>query len=395
MKTLTKKIPQVHPFVLTFFICQLLLLNFPISAHAASPTEVLVVDNINNANSHYIALQYIQARNIPTQNLLELNLPSKYSADTVDTMSLADYYNYVVLPVHAKIQTLSKTEKVNYIVMAWFPFKLSGVKGSNPGYSLPNNLAISAYDTSNAYTPKTLSNPFAWGTPPFSSAKYGMYLVTNLDGWTPLDASNLIKNSLAATPNGLSKGVPNGQFFFQGNSNFENSYRPSYSDIDSAMQGASTKLANNGFPTSFVNKFVLPTPNLPLGGYFSFGSNSSGQYNANVFDSLTFQPGAIAETIVSTSGAYLRNSPPAGAQSQNAELIHNGVTGVKGYVSEPSTGAMADPSILFLSYTQGANMAEAFYSASMCINWQDVYVGDPLSDPLGQIQYRRSSRPIP
>ena len=64
-----------------------------------------------------------------------------------------------------------------------------------------------------------------------------------------------------------------------------------------------------------------------------------------------------------------------------ADLIQQGVTGVKGYVSEPYTGALARPDILFDRYTTGYTLAESFYMASPMIKWKDVVVGDPLCCP--------------
>ena len=56
-------------------------------------------------------------------------------------------------------------------------------------------------------------------------------------------------------------------------------------------------------------------------------------------------------------------------------------TGVKGYVSEPYTFALAKPDILFDRYTNGMNLAESFYAASQFLKWKDVVIGDPLCDP--------------
>ena len=73
-----------------------------------------------------------------------------------------------------------------------------------------------------------------------------------------------------------------------------------------------------------------------------------------------------------------------GAQSQVAQLIANGVTGVKGYVAEPGLSAIANPSVLFARYLAGRNLAESFYAASQLVCWKDVVIGDPLCSPYAR-----------
>ncbi|HLO98551.1 MAG TPA: hypothetical protein VK171_08145, partial [Fimbriimonas sp.] len=65
-----------------------------------------------------------------------------------------------------------------------------------------------------------------------------------------------------------------------------------------------------------------------------------------------------------------------------ADLIAQGVTGVKGYVSEPFTFALCRPEIMFDRYTKGFNLAEAFYASSPVVKWKDIVVGDPLCRPF-------------
>jgi uncharacterized protein (TIGR03790 family) len=91
-------------------------------------------------------------------------------------------------------------------------------------------------------------------------------------------------------------------------------------------------------------------------------------------------PGALAETYVSTGGRSF-NYPTGYGQSLVADLIRDGVTGVKGYVYEPFLSAIAHPNILFDAYTQGFTMAESYYMASEFLSWMDVVVGDPKLAP--------------
>jgi uncharacterized protein (TIGR03790 family) len=116
-------------------------------------------------------------------------------------------------------------------------------------------------------------------------------------------------------------------------------------------------------------------------GYASWGSND-GAYNKNRFKKIIFKPGSLCEIFVSTSGRTFKHTEYG--QSLIADLIKNGVTGIKGYVSEPFTFALAKPDILFDRYTSGRNLAESFYAASLVLKWKGIVIGDPLCSPYAK-----------
>lgn len=92
-------------------------------------------------------------------------------------------------------------------------------------------------------------------------------------------------------------------------------------------------------------------------------------------------PGALAETYVSTGGRSFTYGTAYG-QSLVADLLRDGVTGLKGYVYEPYLGAVAHPNILFKAYTEGYTLAESFSMASeISLSWMDAIVGDPKLAP--------------
>ncbi|MCK5292768.1 MAG: TIGR03790 family protein [Thermoplasmata archaeon] len=91
--------------------------------------------------------------------------------------------------------------------------------------------------------------------------------------------------------------------------------------------------------------------------------------------------GALAETYVSTGGRSFRY-PTAYGQSLVADLIKDGISGVKGYVYEPYLGAVAHPNILFERYTKGWALGESFFAASeIGTSWMDLILGDPKVAP--------------
>ena len=96
---------------------------------------------------------------------------------------------------------------------------------------------------------------------------------------------------------------------------------------------------------------------------------------------MDWLPGALAETYVSTGGRSFTLGTGYG-QSLVADLLLDGVTGLKGYVYEPYLNAVAHPDILFPRLTDGRTLGESFASASeLLLSWMDVIVGDPKFAP--------------
>ena len=95
---------------------------------------------------------------------------------------------------------------------------------------------------------------------------------------------------------------------------------------------------------------------------------------------MSWVNGSIAETAVSTGGRSFTLGTTYG-QSLVADLLEDGVSGVKGYVYEPYLTAVGQPSVLFSMYAQGYNFAEANAAANDYISWMGVVVGDPKMAP--------------
>jgi hypothetical protein len=64
-----------------------------------------------------------------------------------------------------------------------------------------------------------------------------------------------------------------------------------------------------------------------------------------------------------------------------ADLIAQGITGVKGYTDEPLLQSNVSPTILMDRYTHGFTLAESFYAASHFVGWTQIVLGDPLTRP--------------
>ncbi|MCK4445196.1 MAG: TIGR03790 family protein, partial [Thermoplasmata archaeon] len=95
----------------------------------------------------------------------------------------------------------------------------------------------------------------------------------------------------------------------------------------------------------------------------------------------TWVDGSVGETYVSTGGRSF-TYPTGYGQSLVADLIKDGISGVKGYVYEPYLTAVAHPNILFERYTSGWALGESFFAASeIGTSWMDLILGDPKVAP--------------
>ena len=104
--------------------------------------------------------------------------------------------------------------------------------------------------------------------------------------------------------------------------------------------------------------------------------------------------GSIAETAVSTSARSFTFGTSYG-QSLVADLLEDGVSGVKGYVYEPYLTAVSYPDLLTAYYASGYNLGEAYTASNSYLSWMGVIVGDPkmspFSDRLHDIEVRNVS----
>lgn len=336
----------------------------------ADSKRVLVVINQNDPNSSVIGSYYVKKRSIPKQNVVFVKVGSG------PNISTADYTSGIETPIKANLA--KNKNKVDFIVLTkGVPFRLD----NDGGYSVDGHLATMAMKVApiSGDLPSRPSaeqgtqirraiNPYYNRREPFSHEKFGLYLVTRLEAYNADQAKALVDRSLAAKRE-------KGPFFFDMAGNRSDG---DYGNMNQMLKMASDALEFRNFTVQLNTGTEFVSPSGPVAGYASWGSND-GAYKRDVYNKIRFKPGAISETFVSTSAFTF--SKREHWQSLIADLIEQGVTGVKGYVSEPYTFALARPQILFERYVSGFNLAESFYMASPVVKWKDVVIGDPLCQP--------------
>jgi len=344
---------------LTPILAAICLVLFTV-AWGQSPSTVLVVGNANNASSVTLVNYYMNARNIPAQNQLLLNLPAQYTPDNVYQTTLADFENLIAPAIYAYIATLPH---IDYIVMCRnLPYIISDTSSVN-GYSIDSLLA--------GITLSKISNPYYGAHSAFNSLTYGMFLVNRLDGYSWSDATSLVNNSLTA--------MPAGPFFFD-EANIPFDTNPTYAPIDEYMTAAAVMLESMKVPTILSQYQSFYAPPIPLGGYRSWG-NLDQTYTKPAFAALQFAPGSICELTDSNSGRRIRAYDRNETFAQMAQLIHQGLTAGQAYASEPLVNGHINDTLLFPNYLAGMNAAESFYSSSEFLGWKSVDLGDPLCSP--------------
>jgi uncharacterized protein (TIGR03790 family) len=337
---------------------------YEVSARAqvppVSPSRVLVVLNTRSPDSAAIASYYVKKRHVPPANVCRIACP------TTEECARQEYLEQIQKPVQ---QFLAGGKRdMDFILLT----KGIPIRMKEGGFATDSILA-----TMGDVKPMS-RNPYFGSNERFSHAKSGFYLVTRLDGYTRADCLRLVDNALAAKP--LS-----GPFLLHTGPGHDGE---GYRDVNEAMRRAGDLLKAKKMRCVLSAGDTFPGGYTGLMGYFSWGSNDK-NYDRKAYHSLRFAPGGLAETAVSYSGRTFTdpadrtgfNYPNGQPQSLIADLIAQGVTGCKGYVSEPYVDAIARADILFDRYTSGYTLAESFYMASQILSWKDVVIGDPLCAP--------------
>ncbi len=294
------------------------------------PTEdskrVLLVINAASGASADIGAYYRAKRQIPKENVVIINV------STTENINETEFNTGIKAPIQAAIA--SSKNKIDFIVLTdGTPIRLN----DNNGYSVDGYLATMNVNLTPIPELKNQGficppNPYYGSTERFSSSKYKIFLVTRLIGYTPEDAKKLVDNSIAAKST-------KGPFLLDEAGNRKSG---GYGMLQGLMERSADSLQKPGYNVILDKTDEFQEPKEPLMGYVNWGSND-GAFSNERYKNVKFLPGAICETFVSTSARTFK--PTEGGQSLIADLIKSGVTGVKGYVSEPYTFALAQVSM--------------------------------------------------
>lgn len=332
-------------------------------APGAPAERVLVVVNRQSAASQEVGRYYMQQRGIPASHLVQVDVAPD------DEISELAFRAKLVSPVRSAIDALPV--RIDFIVLTTgVPIRIRGDRGYSVDAHLAGmKLSIPAMVGLDTTWLKRYRNPYYGSREPFDSDRFDMYLVTRLDCGVVRDCLALVDRATAAR-------AVRGPFYFDAMP-FSRA-TDGYGLMNRSLYAAAMRLQLQGLDVGIDTTARFVAPDVPVMGYASWGSNDN-RFDSDAYHAMRFLPGALAETFVSTSARTFR--PTDGGQSRIVDLIAQGVTGVKGYVSEPYTFALADPDIIFDRYLRGFTLAESFYAASRMVLWKDIVIGDPLCAP--------------
>jgi uncharacterized protein (TIGR03790 family) len=322
-------------------------------------TNVVVIATRRSPDSGSIARYYAEKRGLPPTHLCLIDCTPQ------EEVSLTDYRDTIETPVYEHLRKYNLTLSVDYLVLT----KGVPIRIREGGFSVDSALMCAPLKLPFLREQgRVHQNPYFGVAEPFSRRRYGFHLATRLDGYLIAHIKSLVDNSLKAKR-------ADGIFVLDIDPRRDTG---GYKMINDSMRQAATILKKRGFEVLLDERNDFVGAVREIMGYYSWGSND-GSFNTASYRSLQFRPGAIAETAVSTSARTFNYTQ--GGQSLIADLIAQGVTGVKGYVSEPFAVALCRAHLLFDHYTRGRNLAESFWSATPFLQWKDVVVGDPLCAP--------------
>jgi uncharacterized protein (TIGR03790 family) len=360
-------------------------LLFSACALAQGPENILLVVNKKSKNSMAVGAYYRERRGVPADQVCFIRTRDEEEIDRVT------FNDDIRRPLLSCLESGKLQDRVLYIVLTkGVPLKIKGDDGQNDNASVDSELTLLYQDL--AGVPRILRgsvpNPYFGANvrgrfARFSHKSFPIYLVTRLDGYDLADVRSLIDRGLAP--------AADGRFVLDESWN-DNSPGNVW------LRQAALELKRAGIPESFIklestNAFL--TGEKDVMGYASWGSNDKSDHSRTLGN--TWVNGALDAEYVSTNARTFEkppdnwktgqwNDPPAtffdgSPQSLIADTIHEGVTGISGYVYEPYLEGCVRPQILFPAYVQGLNLAESFYLAMPFLSWQNVVIGDPLASP--------------
>jgi uncharacterized protein (TIGR03790 family) len=373
----------------------------PAPSERVSPREALLVTNDSSPTSVSLSKEYAALRHVT--NVVHVRCVDSALNQDNETIEYSHFATEIEGPIHRFLQ---QHPEINYIVLTkGIPIRVLGARtgeayGGRPRASLDGTLAALDYDRIPDAVKVRFNDPsgFAVGTAwlnrywnqegRFSHSQFGGYLVTRLDGYTLQDARALTTRALKAEAQ-LSHGdilLDIEPDFGLGKPDSQPAPIPTalitqespFDTWNADMEHAGRELRARGVPVdaAVTTRFVGHTRGLL--GYFSWGSNDD-HFSQAAYNTLHFAPGAVGDTAVSTSARSF--FVQSGGQSMIADLIAQGITGVKGYTDEPLLQAVSSPTIVLGKFTQGFTLAESFYAGSHFVGWTDIVVGDPLAQP--------------
>lgn len=311
------------------------------------PEQLGLLVNDNDPDSVVIGEYYRTRRQIPSENVVHLNVSITAQLSSAEFMTLKTQVDTVLpktVQALAIAWTLPYRVECNSITSA---FALGYMEG-------PCKTSTCSWANSSHYYNSSSTEPFT---------DFNMRPAMMLAALTVDQTKALIDRGIASDGT-----YPNGSAYIM---NTTDSVRSLRAEIFPTV--------NLGYHLSSYVNAQIKTANWISGtkdALFYF----QGLAVVTNIDTNTFPPGAVGDHLTSFGGVLVNSS-----QMSALQFIAGGTTGTFGTVSEPCAYAQKfpDPSIMISYYTKGQTLIEAYWK-SILQTFQGVFVGEPLANPWKQ-----------
>ena len=314
------------------------------TAPSIQPETVAVVVNELDANSKLMGEYYLNARGIPTKNLIFVSIPKTSTLDIAEFAKLREKIYAVISP------------SIQVIVLMWttpYAVNCNSITSSiTLGYDAKQCEDGCAAGKKNPYFNSLSRNP---------AQDFNMRLAILL----PTDSIELAKSV-------IDRGILSSFKL-----NDSSGYFLKTSDL------ARTKPRELFFPQFFskieTKKITLrPVSADSIKDKKDVMFYFTGLVSVPYLETLTFMPGAIADHLTSTGGVLYNEG-----QMSILKWLEAGATGSYGSVSEPCNywQKFSNPKVLVGHYLAGETLIEAYWKS---VYWptQGLIIGEPLAAPF-------------
>jgi uncharacterized protein (TIGR03790 family) len=377
-------------------IAMLTAILAPCLCAAPAPESVAILYNLAVPESRQLAAAYREARGIPAENLIPLEMP------VTRDISRADYEKHIAAPLREEFErrrwwkrskgrdgvTVPNLNRIRVLViMRGVPLRVTATPkpappppkpGETPAPTNPllgrddasvdSELAMFGVEGVPAEGP--LDNKYYKSDKPFAETAFPFLVLTaRIDAASADTCRRMIKDAVETEKTGLMgmACVDIANKFPQG---------------DQWLEAIVAENLRAGIPT-ITDRFndTLPKnyPIPPLAIYHGwYDWNASGPF---LNPDYRFRPGAVATHIHSFSAEQL--SDPN--KNWSAALLEKGAAVTVGNVFEPYLHLTHDLSILHQRLLAGFSWVEACWMAMPAVSWQGVALGDPLYQPFAPV----------
>ena len=330
---------------------------------------VVVVVNDNSKGSLEVGAHYVRRRGIPAGNVCHVRCP------TAEEVSRKSFENTIRVPLWRFLMEKGLSRKTSFIVTTYgIPLKITAETRARDRLETDRACVDSELCVLGRkhVLQGPLVNPYLYRGEPFNSGRFGMYLVTRLDGPTPAVAKGLVDMAIQAERARSFSGRGFAYLDLDPDENLRGAFideaiRPNY-DLMRREQRLRRRLRLNEEAREFDRPNECPAAFFYMGWY------------SNVYWKRTFTwlPGAVGVHIHSLSARSLRRPKTCWLGG----AVADGLTAGMGAVYEPSVLAVNTVENLYRYLHSGYTWAETAYMSTRFVSWQNVVVGDPLYQPL-------------